>query len=133
VPPRERLRRARHNLVWAALISVLVQAVAPGWAVSVMAARALDPISDVPICSDHAAPEGNSEPRHQHAPFCPICQITCCAAYAVVPAPAIFAGSADMGWVSYSRYSIAEPRGPPPVTARARAPPLFSEFGAASG
>ena len=130
---REMFRRARHNLIWAALVGVLLQAVAPGWALTVLAARDPDPITDVPICSDHVSPEGDNAPQHRHAPLCPICQIACCAAYAVVPAPALFAGSADMGWVSYSRYSIAEPRGPPPVTARARAPPLSSEFGAASG
>jgi hypothetical protein len=118
-------RRARRNLVWAAFISVLLQAVAPGWAVSVLAARALDPIPDIPVCSDHVSPDGNSAPAHRNAPLCPVCQTTCCAGYAVTPGPATFPSSADIGWISYSRYSIAEPRGPPPITARARAPPLF--------
>jgi hypothetical protein len=115
--------RACHKFVWAALIGMLLQAAAPVWAVSVLAASSLDPMTDSPVCSEHTQLDGKSTPQHRHALLCPLCQILCHAGYAVFPSPPDVVVPANIGWVSHPRYSIAEPRGPPPVFAQPRAPP----------
>jgi hypothetical protein len=116
--------RACRKFVWAALIGVVLQIAAPGWALSVVAARSLDPLTDTPICSEHAQLDGKDAPERRHASFCPVCQVLCHAVYAVFPSPPDFVVPANIGWVSPLRYSIAEPRGPPPVFAQPRAPPV---------
>src|SRR5690242_19558815 len=122
-------RRARHILAWVARIDVLLQGAASGWGVSVLAARAVDGIADVPICSDHANPDERNTPPDQHGPLCPICQVGCCAAFVVAPDLAVSPRLADRAPLAFPHYSIAEPRGPPRGLPQARAPPLLSDAG----
>src|SRR5258705_472515 len=119
---------ARHNMVWAALIGVLLQVAAPGWALSLLAARSLNPIIDAPFCSQHEEHDGKSAPQHQHGSLSPPCNVLSPAGYALFPAPPPFARPANTGSISHLRYSIAEPRAPPSLFAQARGPPSPSDM-----
>jgi hypothetical protein len=115
--------RSLHKALWAAVLAVLIQLGAPVWAISMLAAQALDPVAGMPICSHDAGPGDPSTPSPHHGSICPICQFAGQAGQLVLSYPPVAVAPAEIGRVSLVRYAIAEPRAPPSRFAQARAPP----------
>jgi hypothetical protein len=115
--------RPLHNAPWAAVLAVLIQLGAPVWAISMLAAQALDPVVGVPICSHDAGPGDPSTPGSHQVSVCPICQFVGQAGQLILSSPPVAVAPAETGRVSRVRYAISEPRGPPSRFAQARAPP----------
>jgi Protein of unknown function (DUF2946) len=115
--------RVLHKALWAAALAALIQLGAPVWAMSMLAARAFDPIVGIPICSHDTGPGDPSTPAPHHGSICPICQFAGQAEQLVLSASPVAVAPAEIGRVSRVRYAIAEPRAPPFCFAQARAPP----------
>ncbi len=116
-------RRASLALVFLAL---LLQALAPGQAARMAAAR-LDPLWNAPICASGPA-NGRSAPDPQHEGHCHAACLVCSAASTVAilgdaPAAAI---SADFVTVSLPIAVPASAAGAPRPRPRARGPPLIA-------
>jgi Protein of unknown function (DUF2946) len=115
--------RVLHKALWAAVLAVLIQLGAPVWAMSMLAAPAVDPFVGMPICSHGAGPGDPSTPPPHHGSICPICQFAGQAGQLVLSSPPVAVMPAEIGRVFRVRYAIAEPRAPPSCFAQARAPP----------
>jgi hypothetical protein len=115
--------RALHKALWAAVLAVLIQLGAPVWAMSMLAAQAVDPLLGMPICSHGAGPGDPSTPAPHHGSICPICQFAGQAGQLILSASPVAVAPGEIGRVFRVRYAIAEPRAPPFCFAQARAPP----------
>jgi hypothetical protein len=115
--------RSLHKALWAAVLAILIQLGAPVWAISMLAAQALDPVAGLPICSHDAGPGDPGTPPPHHGSICPICQFAGQVGQLVLSSPPVAVAPAEIGRVSRVRYAIAEPRAPPFCFAQARAPP----------
>jgi hypothetical protein len=115
--------RPLHNVLWAAVLAVLIQLGAPVWVMSMLAAQAGDPLVGMPICSHDAGRGDPSTPTPHHGSICPICQFAGQAGQLVLSTAAVAVAPAEIGRVSRISYAIAEPRAPPSRFAQARAPP----------
>ncbi len=114
--------RPAHKALWAAALAVLLQLGAPVLAVS-MLAQSLDPLAEMPLCSEDMGPGGKRVPTPHHGSVCPICQFAGHAGQIILPSPPAAVARLENGRVSRVRFSIAEPRAPPTRFAQARAPP----------
>jgi Protein of unknown function (DUF2946) len=111
-----------HKALCAAVLAVLIQLGAPIWAMSMLAAQAIDPIAGMPMCSEDISGDRSTPPPH-HGSVCPICQFAGQAGQLVLTSPPVAVAPAEIGQVSRVRYAIAEPRAPPSCFAQPRAPP----------
>jgi len=125
-PPQTRATSWQQGLC-AALLAVLLQVMAPIWAMQAVASQA-DPFANAPICyaNGHITPSQGDSGQH-HDGFCPVCQFAA-ALHVAVPAPAAIAVPLPRVVVvaAVSINPAAPLRGPPALRPRSRSPPVFS-------
>jgi hypothetical protein len=122
-------RPSRTSFVFAGLVAVLLQVLAPGWAAVAMARQA-SALDDVAICTAHAADDGTSAPRHDSGKIqhlaCPICQLAAAGHHVLPSRQDVMLPRPGSASLRHPLLQSAAPRGPPAVATRARGPPTLS-------
>ena len=105
-------------------LGLLLQTNAPAQA-SAMARAAADPLSGVIICSAHSQTKhAPASPERQHKQLCADCLVCCGAAQAVLDDAPALPLPGEAAAVAHRPFTLAQPRAPPAILARARGPPL---------
>ena len=124
------MRRWLKQLFPLVMLAVLVQILAPIGTIRA-AAAALDPFSNIPICSAHID-SGDSQDKpsgdgsSSHAMCCPLCAVGTAMAMPPVDPAASLAAPASYRALAWTAPRDATSREQTPGHAQARAPPQFS-------
>jgi hypothetical protein len=112
----------RETRITVAALALLLQLVSPVWATWLSFGSG--PPLDIPICTEHQPENDGKAPPHSHLIACPLCVIVSHAFYGAPDGTAAVASPVEFAFVVHELNRAAPLRGPPLVTARARAPPI---------